>query len=210
MPGLFITFEGADGAGKTTQLALLADYLRAQGWPVRCTREPGGTPLGDAIRTLLLDPANVRMAPRTEALLYMAARAQHVAEVIAPALARGEIVLSDRYADSTIVYQGVARQLPEHELAAINAFATGGLEPDLTILLDCRQEVLSGRMAGRGAKDRIEREAARFHEQVRQGFLRLAAASDRFCVIEADGSVQAVHARVIAAVQQFLDRRGSR
>jgi dTMP kinase len=148
MVWILITFDGPDGGGKTTQLALLAEHLRRSGRTVRCTREPGGTALGDRIRDLLLDPANAEMAPCTEALLYMAARAQHVAEVVAPALARGEVVLSDRFADSTLVYQGAARRLAREDLVAINRFATGGVVPDLTILLDGDAATLAGDWQG--------------------------------------------------------------
>lgn len=208
MIGVLITFEGPDGGGKTTQLGLLADHLRRQGFTVRCTREPGGTELGDKIRALLLDPAHREMDARTEALLYMAARAQHIAEVIAPALARGEVVLSDRYADSTLVYQGAARRLDKEDLIAINQFATDGLVPDLTILLDGDAAVLGGRMAGRGGADRIEREAAAFHELVRQGFHELAAAEpERVKAVAAGGGVAEVHAAVVGVVEEFLRRR---
>lgn len=208
MIGALITFEGPDGGGKTTQLGLLADHLRRRGVAVRCTREPGGTALGDKIRVLLLDPAHREMDARTEALLYMAARAQHVAEFIAPALARGEVVLSDRYADSTLIYQGAARRLAKEDLIAINRFATGGLIPDLTILLDGDAAVLGGRMAGRGGADRIEREAADFHALVRQGFRDLAAAEpERVKAVAAGGGVDEVHATVVGVVEEFLRRR---
>lgn len=210
MSGIFISFEGPDGAGKTTQLRLLAKYLEERGQTVLCTREPGGTAIGDAIRALLLDPANDGMTARAEALLYMAARAQHVGELIAPALARGEIVLSDRYADSTIVYQGIARKLPQADLLAINDFATNGLKPQLTILLDCPRHMLCGRMDERGAKDRIEQEADTFHEQVRQGFLTLAGEQPaRFRVIDASCSVEKVHQAVVNVIEHFLNRRGT-
>lgn len=210
MSGIFISFEGPDGAGKTTQLRLLAKYLEERGQTVRCTREPGGTTIGDAIRALLLDPANDGMTSRAEALLYMAARAQHVGELIAPALARGEIVLSDRYADSTIVYQGIARKLSRAELLAINDFATSGLKPQLTILLDCPRYMLCGRMDERGTKDRIEQEADTFHEQVRQGFLTLAAEQPtRFRIIDASCSVEKVHHAIVNVIEQFLDGRAT-
>lgn len=205
MVGTLITFEGPDGGGKTTQLGLLAEHLRRQGYVVRCTREPGGTALGDRIRDLLLDPANREMAPRTEALLYMAARAQHVAEVIAPALARGEVVLSDRYADSTLIYQGAARRLAREALAAINLFATDGVAPHLTILLDGDTTLLEGRLAGRGWADRIEREADAFHVLVRQGFRELAAAEpERVKPVDAGGDVAEVHRAVVLVVEEFL------
>ncbi|MDR3559888.1 MAG: dTMP kinase [Negativicutes bacterium] len=207
MTGWFITFEGADGAGKTTQLQRLADYLRRQGRTVLCTREPGGTALGDKIREMLLDPANLGMNARTEALLYMAARAQHVAELILPALSRGEVVLSDRYADSTIVYQGAARQLVRDELVAINQFAAAGLVPDLTILLDAETNLLGNRRSDRGTSDRIELEGASFHEKVRQGFHELAAAQpERVKVVAAAGDIDKVHQAVVKQVDEFLHK----
>ncbi len=208
MVGILITFEGPDGGGKTTQLGLLAEHLRRQGHTVVCTREPGGTALGDKIRDLLLDPSNAAMAPSTEALLYMADRAQHVAEVIAPALARGEVVLSDRYTDSTLVYQGAARRLAREELAAINLFATGGVVPDLTILLDGDAATLGGRLADRGGADRIEGEAACFHALVRQGFKELTMAEPaRVKAVAADRGVNEVHFKVVEVVEEFLRRR---
>lgn len=209
MAGIFISLEGPDGAGKTTQLNLLAEHLKKRGFIVRCTREPGGTAIGDKIRALLLDPAHGEMAARTEALLYMAARAQHVAEVIAPALARGEAVLSDRYADSTIVYQGAARRLAMAELTATNLFATGGVMPALTILLDGDGDLLGGRRVGRGSADRIEDEGEPFQKLVRQGFRELAAAEpERIRTVAAAGSVAEVHRQVVAVVEEFLYRRG--
>lgn len=211
MTGSFITFEGPDGAGKTTQLTLLAEHLRRRGHTVRLTREPGGTPLSDKIRSLLLDPSHSEMDARTEALLYMASRAQHVAEVIGPGLARGEVILCDRFADSTVVYQGAARRLAKQELLAINRFATGGLIPDLTILLDCDAVRLTGRRKSRGGQDRIEREAEAFHDNVRQGFLDLAAAEpERIKLVAAEGSVTDVHNAIVKLVEEFLRRRGKR
>jgi dTMP kinase len=210
MAGIFITFEGPDGAGKTTQLNLLAENLRQRGLTVCCTREPGGTELGDKIRNLLLDIAHNKMSARTEALLYMAARAQHVAELILPVLARGEVVLSDRYADSTIVYQGVARCLAKDELVAINRFATEGVKPDLTLLLDGDVGVFRSRLARRGRQDRMEQEGLNFHESVRQGFLELATAEpERIRIVNNTGTVEAVHQAVVAVVAEFLNRRSN-
>jgi dTMP kinase len=208
MAGYFITFEGPDGAGKTTQLNLLAKYLGEKGLKVLGTREPGGTLLGEALRNLLLDPVYHSMCARTEALMYMAARAQHVTEVIRPALKRGEVVICDRYEDSTIVYQGVARKLEGEELLGINQFATNGLKADLTILLDGDIQLLDARQAGRGSKDRIEQEAHDFHEAVRQGFLKVAAAEpDRIKVINQCGGIDAVHQAVVKIVEAFLAGR---
>lgn len=208
MQGFFISFEGPDGGGKTTQVRLLAQYLAAAGYTVKVTREPGGTPLGDQIRTLLLDPANNEMCARTEALLYAAARAQHVQQLIAPALAQGSVVITDRYADSTVVYQGAARALDKASMETLNAFAVNGLIPNLTILLDADVSLLKRRVSGRGNTDRIEQEAAAFHEAVRQGFLALAAEHpSRIKVVSALGSESEVHAAVIAVIDDFLLRR---
>lgn len=210
MAGMFVTFEGPDGAGKTTQLRLLANYLQKEGLVVCSTREPGGTLLGDRIRGLLLDPLNSEMCPRTEALLYMAARAQHVAELILPALARGEVVISDRYADSTTVYQGVARKLSRKDLDQLNCFATTGLVPDLTILLDGEVAALRSRMEDRGVPDRIELEGFDFQQKVREGFLELAAREpERIKVVEQFGGIEQVHHEVRRLVSEFLCRRSS-
>ncbi|KYZ76285.1 thymidylate kinase [Anaerosporomusa subterranea] len=207
MQGLFISFEGLDGAGKTTQVQLLTDLLISSGHKVTVTREPGGTPLGDKIRTLLLDLANSEMCAETEALLYAAARAQHVAQVIAPALARGEIVITDRYTDSTVVYQGAARTLNKNQLEALNEFAVKGVMPDLTILLDAEVALLQSRLAGRGECDRIEQEDVKFHEAVRQGFLALAARHSRIKVVPALGEQSDVQAAIATVVRQFLKER---
>ena len=206
--GLFITIEGPDGAGKTTQLHKLAEWLTKQGRQVICTREPGGTAIGDKIRVLLLDNGNAEMAPRTEALLYMAARSQHVAELIRPALADGKVVLSDRYSDSTLVYQGVARQLSSKELIQVNQFATAGLKPDLTILLDGETTPLLERLHSRGAKDRMESETIEFHEKVRDGFLELAASEpERFRVVNGSGDIDTVQAAIRCCVLEFNSGR---
>ena len=155
--------EGPDGSGKTTQISLLAKVLTSEGREVVQTREPGGTPLADRIRVLVLDPAHDKMTARTEALLYMAARAQHTAELIRPAMERGAVVISDRYADSTLVYQGVARGLPLDSLIWLNRFATEELTPDLTLLLDGDTDCLAQRVTSRGNKDRLDNEDPEFH-----------------------------------------------
>jgi len=204
MYGLFITFEGPDGAGKTTQITLLAQALGRRGLPVRLTREPGGTAAGEAVRKILLDPAHC-LTPEAEALLYMAARAQHVAEVIRPALSRGEIVLSDRYSDSTLIYQGAARRLDRAALMAINQFATGSLVPDLTVVLDCPPEVLRERRRRRGVDDRLENESEAFHAMVRRGFLDLAEKEPgRVRLVRGDGSPDLVHAAVLQVIDEFF------
>lgn len=208
MTGLFITMEGPDGAGKTTQMDLLTQWLKRQGRMVVRTREPGGTLLADKVRALLLDPAHREMTPRTEALLYMAARAQHTDELIRPALAQAAVVVSDRYADSTLVYQGVARGLPMNDLITLNRFATGGLTPDLTLLLDGDAEELSARISRRGEKDRLDGEGLEFHRQVRRGFLALAEAEpDRIRVIDANRPLEAVWASIEDCLRDFLMKR---
>ena len=201
--------EGPDGSGKTTQIALLGALLAQKGLEVVQTREPGGTPLADRIRELILDPAHEEMTSRTEALLYMAARAQHTAKLIRPALERGAVVISDRYTDSTLVYQGVARGLPMDSLVWLNHFATEELTPDLTLLLDGDTECLAGRIASRGNKDRLDSETQDFHQLVREGFLLLAAQNpDRFRVIDADRAVEIVQADIESCVMDFMRKRG--
>ena len=201
--------EGPDGSGKTTQISLLAKVLTSEGREVVQTREPGGTPLADRIRVLVLDPAHDKMTARTEALLYMAARAQHTAELIRPALERGAVVISDRYADSTLVYQGVARGLPLDSLIWLNRFATEELTPDLTLLLDGDTDCLAQRVTSRGNKDRLDNEDPEFHRKVREGFLLLAAQNpERFRVIDADRTVESIQLDIQRCVQEFLQKRG--
>ena len=201
--------EGPDGSGKTTQISLLAKVLTSEGREVVQTREPGGTPLADRIRVLVLDPAHDKMTARTEALLYMAARAQHTAELIRPAMERGAVVISDRYADSTLVYQGVARGLPLDSLIWLNRFATEELTPDLTLLLDGDTDCLVQRVTSRGNKDRLDNEDPEFHRKVREGFLLLAAQNpERFRVIDADRTVESIQLDIQRCVQEFLQKRG--
>ncbi|HQE93881.1 MAG TPA: dTMP kinase [Anaerolineae bacterium] len=186
--GLLITLEGPDGSGKTTQARWLAEWLTAQGYPLLATREPGGTRIGEAIRDVLHDCAHVEMAPQAEILLYSASRAQHVAEVIRPALSAGKIVLCDRYFDSTYAYQGYGRGLPLATLRLITEFAVQGLIPDLTLYLDVSPEVGLQRRAHSGeALNRLDREALAFHERVRAGYLELAVAEpSRWRIIDAE------------------------
>ncbi|MDA8096425.1 MAG: dTMP kinase [Desulforudis sp.] len=181
----FIVFEGVDGVGKTTQIRLLRDRLSAVGLRVLVTREPGGTRLGEIIRGVLLDPAHSEMASETESLLYVAARAQFVREVVRPALTDGMVVLSDRFADSTLAYQGYGRGLDVGRLREINRLATAGLHPTLTVLLDLPIEAALARTGTKG-RDRLERETGDFYQRVRDGYLTLAAVNpERYLVLPA-------------------------
>ncbi len=207
MRGKLIVFEGIDGAGKTTQLKLLGERLKGLGLPVLYTREPGGTRVGETIREILLDPANGDLVPRSEALLYAAARAQHVEQVIMPALAAGRVVLCDRFLDSSLAYQGFGRGIDIGLLERINEPATGGLIPDLTIVLDFDAGEGLGRInrSGRPA-DRIERETRAFHIKVGAGYLSLAGRDPgRYSVIDANRPVEQVHKDVMAAAEGTLN-----
>ena len=200
--GLFIVLEGGDGVGKTTQGRLLADHLSTLGHEVVVTREPGDTPAGAVIRRLLLDPATGDLDPRAEALLYAADKAQHLAQVVRPALERGAMVVCDRYVDSMLAYQGAGRVLDVTQVAAIADWATGGLHPDLTVLLDLDPALAVGQIAD---KDRLEGAGEDFHRRVREGFLRLAAADpDRYLVLQARADRETIAARVAEAVAARL------
>lgn len=203
--GLFVVFEGGEGAGKTTQANALADLLRRQGRDVVVTREPGATDLGERIRRLLLDGESAP-SPRAEALLYAADRAHHVATVIRPALARGAVVISDRYVDSSLAYQGAGRTLPIDELSWLSNWATGGLKPDLVVLLDIDPAVGLRRARARGGgADRLERESMAFHERVRWAFLDLAAADPkRYLVLDASQPPEVIKAAVARRVSAML------
>ena len=173
--GRFITMEGVDGSGKTTQLQLTARFLLDRGYDVVTTREPGGTKMAERIRSLVLD-ADAAINARTEVMLYLAARAEHVETVIKPALAEGKVVLCDRFADSTMVYQGFVRGIETDKVKALCEFAADGLQPDLTLLLDAAPEALLQRRADRGVRDRFEQEGLDFQKKVRAGFLSQANA----------------------------------
>ena len=208
--GRFITFEGGEGCGKSTQIRILAERLRAAGKDVLLTREPGGTELAEKIRALVreesADPPNIR----AETLLFLASRAQVVENVIRPALAAGTWVLCDRFADSTFAYQGYGRGLDLDEIKRINSFATGGLVPDRTVLLDVSPEVSAKRMRAREVAtntdaDRMEKAGDDFHARLKKGFLELAAAEpERFAVISADGGVEEVGEAVWNSLQHML------
>lgn len=205
--GLFISFEGSEGCGKSTQIGRLAARLRDSGREVIQLREPGGTPLGEKIRDLLkFDPAGAGMTPETELLLFAASRAQLVREVIRPAIDCGAVVLCDRFFDSTTVYQGVARALDPKEVAAINAFAVGGTLPDVTLLLDLDATEGKRRASARkGPADRMEQEESGFYEAVRRGYLKLAADHpSRIAVIDASGDVDSVEAAITAVLKDRL------
>ena len=205
--GLFITFEGSEGCGKSTQIRRIAEKLRADGREVISLREPGGTPIGEQIRNLLqYDDDASAMTSEAELLLFAASRAQLVREVIRPALERGAVVLCDRFFDSTTVYQGVARALPAAEVAAINVFAVGSTLPDLTLLLDL--DAAEGRLRAslrKGPVDRMEQEGGEFYEAVRRGYLELAQKNpSRFVVIDASPDESVVTASIEAAIMYRL------
>jgi dTMP kinase len=207
--GMFITLEGSEGSGKTSQLPVLAEYLRGQGIPVVTTREPGGTPIGDQIRAVLLSLENTAMQPRTEILLLQASRAQLVEQLVRPRLAAGEVVLCDRYADSSLAYQGYGYQkFPLEELRSIIAFATGGLKPDLTLLLDVDVEEGLRRRAQDGGWNRLDAYDQAFYQRVRQGYLEMAEAEpERWVVIDAGRSFDAVQAEIRSVVLEKLQSR---
>jgi dTMP kinase len=199
--GIFISFEGGEGTGKSTQSKLLAEWLRQEGESVTLSFEPGGTDLGKGLRKILLGHETGAINPRAEALLYAADRAHHVDSVIRPALARGEVVISDRYMDSSIAYQGAGRVLIPSEVARINRWATETLYPTLTILIDVPAVVGLGRLT---SMDRLEAEPVEFHERVRQEFLQLALLDpERYLVIDGTASVQDIHEAIIARVAQL-------
>lgn len=206
----FITFEGIEGCGKTTQVRLLADWLRSRQWPVRLTREPGGCPIADQIRAILLTPQSQALVPRAELLLYAAARAQHVDEVVHPALQAGQIVLCDRYTDATLAYQGGGRGLDRSLIAELNQLASGGLVPDLTLLLDLPVEIGLRRASSRNQETadregRFEQESLVFHRRVQEAYRQQALAEPkRFRLIDANGSLEQVHQRIVTTMEVFL------
>jgi dTMP kinase len=205
MSGFFLTLEGGEGTGKSTQVARLERRLRAQGLDPLVTREPGGTPLAERVREVLLDPA-LSPGPLAEALLVEAARADLVARRLAPALAEGRVVVCDRYTDSTLAYQGGGRGLDASALATLNALATGGITPDLTLLFDLDERAgLERRAAAAGAVNRLDREPPEFHARVRRRFLELARAEPaRFVVLDAALSPDALEQRIWEAVEPRL------
>jgi dTMP kinase len=210
----FITFEGIDGCGKSTQLRMLASVLRLRQLEVVTTREPGGTPLGQKLRHALLE-AEGQVDPLAELLLYAADRAQHVRALVRPALASNHIVLSDRYADATVAYQGAGRGFEPSLIKEVVELATGGLKPDLTLLFDLpveeARERASNRTRNGRAGDRLDSEDAAFHQRVREAYLKIAAAEpERFRVVDAAASVEETHTLVLNLVMPFLENRGQR
>jgi len=207
MKGSFISLEGIEGTGKSTQARLLGEYLRRNNYPVTETAEPGGTRISLKIREILLSLDSAEMTPGTELLLYNAARVQHIEEVIRPALGRGEIVITDRFSDSTVAYQGFGRNLDLKLIAELDLLATNGLRPDLTILLDI--DVATGLRRNRAIQknDRLEQEAISFHQQVRKGFISIASKDPgRIKIVDCSGSINEVHATVTAIVTELLGK----
>ena len=206
MTGLFITLEGPEGAGKSTNREYLAERLREQGIDVLLTREPGGTPLAERIRELLLDPSDEPMAADTELLLVFAARAQHLQQVIRPALARGCVVLCDRFTDATYAYQGGGRGLSVERIAQLEQFVQGELHPDLTLIFDLPVEIGLARAAARGRLDRFEQEGRGFFEAVREAYLQRAAqAPQRYRVLDAGQSLAQVQADIDTLLPTLLE-----
>lgn len=209
--GFFITFEGIEGCGKSTQVRRAAERLTTAGYEVVVTREPGGCPIADAIRAILLDARNSAMVPMAELLLYAAARAQHVSEVIEPALNAGKIVLCDRFTDSTLSYQGFGRQLDRELIFHLNSLAAGDIRPNLTVLLDCPVETGLARAMARinasstAREERFEQESLHFHQRIRDGFLFLAAADPgRFEVLDGSRGIEETEALVAEAIRSRL------
>lgn len=206
MTARFITLEGGEGAGKSTNLAFVQSHLRARGIPFITTREPGGTPLAEEIRQLLLVPREEVMSEPTELLLVFAARAQHLETVIRPALAAGQWVLCDRFTDATYAYQGGGRGLSVAHIAALESWVQQGLQPDITLLLDVPVEVGAMRVQARGETDRFEREQRAFFERVRQAYLdRAAQFPERFRVIDAGQPLEAVQASLAVALDALME-----
>ncbi len=203
-PARFITLEGIEGVGKTTAATCVAERLRVRRHTVFATREPGGTPLGEGVRALLLDPTNHAMVPMAELLLLFAARAQHLEQFIRPALARGETVVCDRFTDASYAYQGGGRGLSEALIAAAEALVHPDLQPDLTVLLDAPADIALARARSRGPADRFELERVEFFVRVRERYLaRAAAEPSRFIIVDAAQSMAAVHERL----RQIVDER---
>lgn len=203
--GLFITVEGTDGCGKTTQINLMKEYIKQKGYNVVLTREPGGTNIGEKIRTIILDPQNVEMKASTELLLYTAARAQLVSEVIKPAVGRGEIVICDRFIDSTYVYQGFGRGIDIEVINDVNRAALGGIMPDITFFFDISPEIALQRRVNTSGADRIEKEKMDFHRRVYSGYKKLASMyPDRIKSINSNRSIEEIAEDVRKCLDKLL------
>ena len=212
---MFISFEGIEGCGKTTQVELFAKFLAERGVPHVVTREPGGTDLGKLIRKMLLDPAHSEMEPLTELLLYAADRAQHIAQVIRPALNAGQWLICDRFADATTAYQGYGRGQELAFIQQLNQWATQGLWPHLSLLLDCpvdvgldraRQRIMDTALAGR--EDRFEQQGSPFHQKVREGYLKLAAQNPaRFKILDATVELKRLHEEIVSLLEPYLNNK---
>ena len=190
MKGLFITLEGSDGCGKSTITKLLTNYLKGEGYNIVTTREPGGTKISEMIRDIILDSKNTKMSSITEALLYAASRAQHVEEIIIPALKEGKIIICERFIDSSLVYQGIGRNLGINKIKEINDFATQNIEPDLTLFFDISPKQAINRRKNRREKDRLERESVKFHKDVYEGYLKIIDMyPERIKTIDAAGNL---------------------
>ena len=204
MKGLFITFEGIEGCGKSTQAKLLREYLEKKGYSVFLTREPGGPKISEKIRDILLSTKNKEMLPETEVLLYMASRSQHTGEWIIPALEKGKMVISDRYYDSTLAYQGAARKIDIKLIDTITKFATFELKPDITFLVDLPAEIGLSRISKQDA-DRLEMESIEFHKKVRVGFIEIAKREKkRYIIVDGTKSVEKIHSKIIKIMEDIL------
>jgi len=205
--GLFITFEGPDGSGKTTQIRLLSAYLKSKGFEVVTTVEPGGTEIGEKIREILLAKGNLDISPKTETFLFLASRAELASKVITPALKEGKVVLCDRFFDSTVVYQGIARGLGEKQILEMSLWASGGLVPDITFLLSLKISKGKERIEGANRKrDRIELEKDEFQEKIYKGYLDIAKRNkDRFVVINGEKSIESIFEEIKRKVCMYLE-----
>lgn len=202
--GYFITLEGPDGSGKSTQVGLLKQYFMDRGLEVVLTREPGGTRISEKIRDIILDTSNTEMSPVTEALLYAASRAQHVHEVIKPAISAGKVVICERYVDSSVVYQGIARGLGADTIMAINSVAIQGVMPDLTFLFDVNPEKALNRKIRNNEADRLEREDIEFHKKVYNGYREIAKDTRRIRIVDASGTIDEIYRNIIKAVEEYF------
>lgn len=203
--GLFLAFEGVEGSGKSTQVRLLADHLRAAGVEAVVAREPGSTPLGERVRATVLGDVGLEVPPRSELFLMLAARAAFVEQVVLPSVRAGQVVIADRFELSTMAYQGAGRGLPLDEVRACNRIATGGVRPDATVLLELDPEEGARRQRAAGKEaDRLEREAAAFHRRVAEGYRELADRVEGLVRVSADGDVQTVHRRILHALSGWL------